>query len=119
MGLCTQYRSRTFERCFERKCITLLLFSICLLGFPACLKKHDNIPEPNYQSHVLKPGRYTPSQGKYVSVESVPKPKYIIPKKSYRKAGKPHSYYEQSNYHRIENPRYFRTQVRSSICQQW
>ena len=43
----------------------------------ACFRNDKDIPEPNYNPHVLKPGKYVPTEGKVVNMDSVAEPEYV------------------------------------------
>ncbi|MCK5370243.1 MAG: hypothetical protein KAQ62_16895, partial [Cyclobacteriaceae bacterium] len=85
----------------------LLLLVVVLYLFSSCDIKPRDIPEPNYNPHVLKPGKYVPSKGKLIDLDSFAKPKYLIPEVKYVKAGKPKFIPETTNYHQVGKPEYY------------
>ncbi|MCK5467699.1 MAG: hypothetical protein KAI99_04305 [Cyclobacteriaceae bacterium] len=85
----------------------LHLLVVVLYLFSSCDIKPRDIPEPNYNPHVLKPGKYVPSKGKLIDLDSFAKPKYLIPEVKYVKAGKPKFIPETTNYHQVGKPEYY------------
>ncbi len=54
---------------------TPFLFLLALL-LTACFRADKNIPEPKFNPHILKPGKYVPAKGKVINLDSFPKPEY-------------------------------------------
>lgn len=55
--------------------------SFCLLLpiflFISCNQRKDHIPEPDYNPHILQPGKFIPVTGKVVNMDSVAPPPYL------------------------------------------
>ncbi len=64
------------------------LFLLAILA-TACRWADKDIPEPNYNPHILKPGKYVPAQGNVINMDSVAPPVYIPAEGRYVKAGNP------------------------------
>jgi len=54
-----------------------ILFFIAVMVFGmSCSQGGKDIPEPNYNPHVLKPSKFVPAEGKVINMDSLPEPVY-------------------------------------------
>lgn len=68
-----------------RLCLFLALIFLLL---NACDQRRQQIPDPDYNPHLLKPGKFIPAKGKRVSLDSMAKPTYVPAKGEYIQVGK-------------------------------
>ncbi len=84
----------------------ILYFIVLMVCGLSCSRSGKDIPEPNYNPHILKPSKYVPAKGKVINLDSFPEPiyypiepkrlkastpTYIPTKTNVRPAGKPKS----------------------------
>ena len=64
-----------------------LLLSLMLLFMVSCSPQDGDIPEPDYNPNLLKPGKYAATEGRKVNMGSLPKPEYVPVQSTYVKPG--------------------------------
>ncbi|MCB0570936.1 MAG: helix-turn-helix domain-containing protein [Phaeodactylibacter sp.] len=82
-----------------------LFFTLAILCSSSCQHSGEKIPEPDYAPHILRPGPYTPAQGRAIDKDTVKAPDYVIPQPQYVQGFPPRFKPFRSLYYPVAHPR--------------
>jgi signal transduction histidine kinase/streptogramin lyase len=89
-----------------------LLFSLLVILTVSCQQRADQIPEPNYDPYLLKPGKSFPARMIPINMDTVAPPERLPAQAETITLGEPQVYPEYTNYHPAGKPKYVPTQIR-------
>jgi hypothetical protein len=83
-----------------------LLFSLLVILTVSCQQRADQIPEPNYDPYLLKPGKSFPARMIPINMDTVAPPERLPARAETITLREPKVYPEYTNYHPAGKPKY-------------